>query len=71
MLMKWVKWLERAGEHAQEMQMEHSEEMNRMQNMNQQQAGSQFGHDNERSGGSMNMENVSSFEGGEGMFERH
>ena len=60
---------ERAGEHAQEMQMEHGEEMNRMQNMNQQQAGSQFGHDNERSGGSINMEGGSSYEG---MFgERH
>ncbi len=46
-------------EHAGEMQMEHGEEMNRMQNMNQQQAGSQFGHDNERTGGSTNMQNVS------------
>ncbi|MDQ7068402.1 MAG: hypothetical protein Q9M40_10765 [Sulfurimonas sp.] len=58
-------------EHAGEMQMEHSEEMNRMQNMNQQQAGSQFGHDNERTGGSINMQNVS-HEAGTGMFsERH
>ena len=60
---------ERAQEHAQEMQMEHSEEMERMQNMNQQQAGSQFGHDNERSDGSMNREGGSSYDD---MFgERH
>ena len=56
-------------EHASEMQMEHGNEMNRMQNMNQQQAGNQLGHENERLGGSFNMENVSSREG---MFgERH
>jgi len=60
---------ERAQEHAQEMQMEHSEEMEHMQNMNQQQAGSQFGHDNERSDGSMNREGGSSYDD---MFgERH
>ena len=57
---------ERAGEHAQEMQIEHGEEMNRMQNMNQQQAGSQFGHENEMSGGSMTMGAGSS---NEGMFD--
>jgi len=52
-----------AQEHVAEMQMEHGEEMNRVQNMNQQQAGSQFGHDNEMSGGSINMEGGSSREG--------
>ncbi|MDF1878619.1 hypothetical protein JHD46_03085 [Sulfurimonas sp. SAG-AH-194-C20] len=45
-------------EHATEMQMEHSDDMNRAQNMNQQQAASQFGHDNEAAGGSFNRENV-------------
>ena len=50
-------------EHASEMQMEHSQEMNRMQNMNQQQAGSQFGHKNTMSGGSSNMQNMPSNEG--------
>lgn len=55
-------------EHASEMQMEHGNEMNRMQNMNQQQAGSQLGHKNSRSGGSSNMQNISSGKGkyGEG-----
>jgi len=62
---------EQMQEHASEMQMEHSDEMNRAQNMNQQQAGSQFEHGIENSGGSMNRENVS-FEGTKGMFgERH
>ncbi len=49
---------QRAQEHAQEMQMEHSQEMNRAQNMYQQQAGSQFGHDMQKDGGSINMENI-------------
>ena len=47
-------------EHAQEMTMEHAQEMNRAQNMNQQQAGSQYAHENERGGGSIITENVQS-----------
>ena len=43
---------------ATEMRMEHSEDMNRVQNMNQQQAGSQYGHDAREAGGSVNMENI-------------
>jgi len=57
----------RMQEHAAETQMEHSEEMNRMQNMNQQQAGSQLGHNNNRAGGSNTMGNMPSSGGSSNM----
>jgi len=39
-------------EHAQEMQMSHSDNMNREQNMNQHQAGNEYGHSVNEHGGS-------------------
>ena len=45
-------------QHTNEMQMKHNEDMHKMQNMSQQQAGSQFGHGVQSAGGSHDMRNV-------------